>query len=77
MLPLEDGEPIDSVEDEDDILDAELCGKLEFIIMFVTDIVTMQLLHVHRVATVNPRLPIFEHQSRNNKFSFQFLINVL
>lgn len=40
MLPLEDGEPIDSVEDEDDILDAELCGKFEFIIIFVTDIVT-------------------------------------
>lgn len=41
MLFLEDGELIDLVEDEDDIFDVEFCGKLEFIIMFVIDIVIM------------------------------------
>lgn len=37
----------------------------------------MQLLHVHGVATAKSRLPIFEQQSRHDKFSFQFLINFL
>lgn len=40
MLPFEDGKSIDSDEGEDDILYAELCGKLELKIIFVTNILT-------------------------------------